>query len=532
MAICATMAGAPFTSCSDSETESPDVTESTDVTEVTKGVLSISASKQSRSVSEARKADYDATEFESGDEIGLYVLSSTDKSSAYSSEYNCCNVRATYNGSSWELDNDIYLSEDDDAYIIAYYPYDSSVSTLPTSNDETLLFDLTPSTDDNEQTDVLVSGGVIVSSDDPAATLSLSHVLTRITLSIKVGEDTDEDDTDDSDTDDSSTTESSTDEEATEDTEDTEVIGTLKSASISADKLYGYIGLYLDDGSFTTYSQTKTDYDLTLSLNETLSTGTDTTVDVDFLISSESSTTLTVALVIDDNTYSFDINIEEDDGWSAGTQYIYNVTVTTEEESSSATSVNGYEAVDLGVSVLWATMNVGASSEEGYGDYYAWGEIDVPSDGIYSTSNCKLCGNTTVEDISGNATYDVARAKWKDPWRMPTKTEVQELIDGCTWTWGAMKDEDGNDVNGYYVTGNDNSIFLPAAGFNYSTSGTATSVNTAGGYWSSTYYTFNSTKAYSTFLQFTSSTKTVYRRYCYYGCSVRAVCDKSEEEEE
>ena len=500
MAICATMAGAPFTSCSDSETESPDVTESTDVTEVTKGVLSISASKQSRSVSEARKADYDATEFESGDEIGLYVLSSTDKSSAYSSEYNCCNVRATYNGSSWELDNDIYLSEDDDAYIIAYYPYDESFgTTLPTSNDGTLLFDLTPSTDDNVQTDVLVSGGVTVSSDDPAAELSLGHVLTRITLSIKVGEDTDE-----------------------EDTEDTEVIGTLTSASISADELYGYIGLYLDDGSFTTYSQTKTDYDLTLSLKEDLSTGDEKTVD--FLISSESSTTLIVALVIDDTTYSFDI---EEDAWTAGTQYIYNVTVTTEEESSSATYVNGYKAVDLGVSVLWATMNVGASSEEGYGDYYAWGEITVPSDGIYSTSNCKLNGNTTVEDISGNATYDVARAKWEDPWRMPTKTEVQELIDGCTWTWGTL-----NEVNGYYVTGNGNSIFLPAAGFNYSSSGTASSVNTAGGYWSSSYYSYSSSKAFSYSLLFTSSSKSVTRRLCYYGGSVRAVCDKDEEEAE
>ena len=515
MAICATMAGAPFTSCSDSETESPDVTESMDVTEVTNAALSISASKQSRSVSGARKADYDATEFESGDEIGLYVLSATDKSSAYSSDYNCCNVRATYNGSSWELDNDIYLSEDDDAYIIAYYPYDSTVSTIPTSENKVLLFDLTASTDDNVQTDVLVSEGVTVGSEDPSVELSLSHVLTRITLSIKVG-----DDTDDSDTDDSSTTESSTDEDDTED--DTEVIGTLTSASISADELYGYIGIYLDNGSFTTYSQTKTDYDLTLSLNEDLSTGTDATVDVDFLISSESSTTLTVALVIDDTTYSFDIDIEEDT-WTAGTQYIYNVTVTTEEDSSSATYVNDYEAVDLGTGVLWATMNVGATSVEGYGDYYQWGEITT-HEGNYSQDNCTLKSNTSVTDISGNATYDVARYLWKDPWRIPTKTEVQELIDNCTWTWGTL-----NDVNGFYVTGNGNSIFLPAAGY-YNGSSVLTQCTTYGYYWSSTYY--SSSKAYCFYFTSSSNSATLYNnRAKYYGSTVRAVCDKDEEEE-
>ena len=516
MAICATMAGTPFTSCSDSETESPDVTESTDVTEVTKGALSISASKQSRSVSEARKADYDAEEFESGDEIGLYVLSATDKSSAYSSDYNCCNVRATYNGSSWELDNDIYLSEDDDAYIIAYYPYDSTVSTIPTSSNDGLLFDLTPSTDDNEQTDVLVSKGVTVSSEDPAVELSLSHVLTRITLSIKVGEDTEEDDTDDSSTDDSSTTESSTEES---DTEDTEVIGTLTSASISADELYGYIGIYLDNGSFTTYSQTKTDYDLTLSLNEDLSTGTDTTVDVDFLIPSESSTTLTVALVIDEETYSFEI--EEDEDWTAGYQYIYNVTITTEEESSSATYVNGYEAVDLGTGVLWATMNVGATSPEEYGNYYAWGEITVPSDGTYSTSNCTLYSDTSVEDISGNASYDVARKNWGSTWRIPTYDEITALINNCTWTWDTL-----NDVKGCYVEGNGNKIFLPAAGL-YNGGSTLSVAGSTGSYWSST-ITTTSYRAYSFY--FTSSTHSTYnKRGKNLGMSVRAVCYKDDE---
>ena len=445
MAICATMACTPFTSCSDSETESPDVTESTKV------ALSISASKQNGSGTDARKADYDAEDFEDGDEIGLYVLSAEDMQNAYIDEETCYNVRATYDGSSWTLDNDIYFSEDDDAYVIAYYPYDSSLETLPTSNDGTLLFDLTPSTDDNVQTDVLASGGVIVSSDSPQANLSLSHVLTRITLTIEVAD-------------------------------DITTSGTLTSASISADELYGDVGLYIDeDGSFQTYSTTKAD-DLTLSLNETLSSDSGATVD--FLIPSESSATLTVALVIDGTTYSFEI---EEDEWAAGYQYSYNVTITTgddddddeEEETSSAT----YEAVDLGddVSVLWATMNVGASSVKDYGNYYAWGEITVSSDGSYgSNSGFKLYGAYNVTDISGNASYDAATYNWGSSWRMPTKDEMTELFDECTYETTTYYG-----VYGCLITGtNGKTIFLPSGGY-YDTYGFQ-SESVQGLYWTST----------------------------------------------
>ena len=456
MAICATMAGVPFTSCSDSETESPDVTESAKV------ALSISASKQNGSGTDARKADYDAEDFEDGDEIGLYVLSAEDMQSAYIDEETCYNVRAEYDGSSWTLDNDIYFSEDDDAYVIAYYPYDSSLETLPTSNDGTLLFDLTPS--GNDQTDVLASEGVTVSSDSPQAKLSLSHVLTRITLTIEVAD-------------------------------DITTSGSLTSASISGDELYGDVGLYIDEnGSFQTYSTTKAD-DLTLSLSETLSTAEETIVD--FLISSESSTELTVALVINDTTYSCEI---EEDAWTAGYQYNYGVTITTEEEGDDGdddgddddeedddeeeeTSSATYEAVDLGddVSVLWATMNVGASSVKDYGNYYAWGEITVSSDGSYgSNSGFKLYGAYNVTDISGNASYDAATYNWGNSWRMPTRAEMTELFDECTYETTTY-----NGVYGCLITGtNGKTIFLPSGGY-YDTYGFQ-SEGVQGLYWTST----------------------------------------------
>lgn len=121
------------------------------------------------------------------------------------------------------------------------------------------------------------------------------------------------------------------------------------------------------------------------------------------------------------------------------------------------------EAVDLGLpsGTLWANFNVGATAPEEYGNYYAWGEIETKS--TYSDPSA-MCG-ITIDDISGNATYDVAAAKWGDGWRMPTEDELEELINQCEWG-----PETVNGVNGYKFVGpNGNSIFLPAAGYKIDT---------------------------------------------------------------
>ena len=154
----------------------------------------------------------------------------------------------------------------------------------------------------------------------------------------------------------------------------------------------------------------------------------------------------------------------------------------------------GHEYVDLGLSVKWATCNVGASSPEDYGNYYAWGETNVKSS--YETSNCSTY-EKRMNDIKGNSQYDVARKNWGGAWRMPTCDELNELRNNCTWTWTTQ-----NGVNGYKVTGtNGNSIFLPAAGFR-----DGSSLNLAGSfgfYWSSTPYESHSYNAYG--LDFSSS---------------------------
>ncbi|MBQ0021693.1 MAG: hypothetical protein KBT29_00455 [Prevotellaceae bacterium] len=149
-------------------------------------------------------------------------------------------------------------------------------------------------------------------------------------------------------------------------------------------------------------------------------------------------------------------------------------------------TLNGHEWVDLGLSVKWATCNIGASSPSDYGDYYAWGETSTKSS--YDGSNCfdclgnswityKIDGQTRITPSSG---HDAARENWGSTWRMPTDAENDELCTKCTWTWTSM-----NGHNGYTVTGpNGNSIFLPAAGYRISMN--SANVGSGGTYWSST----------------------------------------------
>ena len=142
--------------------------------------------------------------------------------------------------------------------------------------------------------------------------------------------------------------------------------------------------------------------------------------------------------------------------------------------------INGHEYVDLGLpsGLKWATCNVGANAPHEYGDYFAWGETSTKTE--YALDNSRTYGVKNMSDISGNSNYDAARANWGGSWRMPTKGEMEELRDECTWTKTSQ-----SGVNGYKVTGpNGNSIFLPAAG--YCDGSSRNCVGEGGYYWSST----------------------------------------------
>lgn len=122
--------------------------------------------------------------------------------------------------------------------------------------------------------------------------------------------------------------------------------------------------------------------------------------------------------------------------------------------------------IDLGLpsGTLWACCNVGASSPEGYGGYYAWGETEEKV--RYDWENYKYCDGSaeTCHDLGTNiigSQYDVAHVKWGDSWQMPNLDQFNELYENCTHTWVYS-----NGIYGCRYTGpNGGSIFIPFSGF-------------------------------------------------------------------
>lgn len=110
------------------------------------------------------------------------------------------------------------------------------------------------------------------------------------------------------------------------------------------------------------------------------------------------------------------------------------------------------KSVDLGLSVKWASFNIGAASETDSGELYYWGDPDNSGGGNYEPpSLINICGTK----------YDIAKHIWGDSWRLPSKREQEELIFYCTWRRMTI-----NGVSGMRVVGlNGNSIFLPPTGY-------------------------------------------------------------------
>lgn len=160
---------------------------------------------------------------------------------------------------------------------------------------------------------------------------------------------------------------------------------------------------------------------------------------------------------------------------------------------------NNHAYVDLGLNVKWATCNIGAKSPEEYGDFFAWGET-APKDvyngvtykyfrddnGNYGLTKYCLSGYGLNEGYLGftdskftlDKEDDAACVNWGGSWRMPNMGDFYELC-LLKWEWETV-----NGISGYKITSfNGNSIFLPAAGYNYG--GAVNNVNDYGCYWSS-----------------------------------------------
>ena len=230
--------------------------------------------------------------------------------------------------------------------------------------------------------------------------------------------------------------------------------------------------------------------------------------------------------------------------------------------ANNGTGEEGIDWVDLGIrlngkKILFATRNLGASSPEEYGDYYAWGATEpwctgydqngttltASNDAAYVARHWqdgKSAGYTRANapfysgsDYTTYATegdvlaaeHDAARVQWGADWRMPTTEEMQTLYDNTTNVWTDNYNNTG--IAGYIFTGKGNyansSLFLPAAGsFNGASYGNGGSY---GFYWSSTLY--SSTRG--RFLYFLSGNVNPQGNYSrYLGFSVRAVRAVSE----
>ena len=192
-----------------------------------------------------------------------------------------------------------------------------------------------------------------------------------------------------------------------------------------------------------------------------------------------------------------------------------------------------YEYVDLGLSVKWAKCNVGAEKETDAGLYFAWGETtgytasQVGTDKQFSWSDYKYGNsnsNLTKYNQSDGKTVlesadDAASQIMGGEWRMPTETEIQELLSNTNKEWTQV-----NGVNGYKFTSNkegyqNNSIFIPAAGRCYD--GSVYNVGYYGYVWSSSLYTSDPSYAWS--LNFYSGNCNMSNGSRCYGQSVRGV---------
>ena len=146
--------------------------------------------------------------------------------------------------------------------------------------------------------------------------------------------------------------------------------------------------------------------------------------------------------------------------------------------NSGSGTYNGHEYVDLGLpnGTLWATCNVGATTPEDYGDYFAWGETNPKSDYNWDTYMfCKGAGNQLTkycnnEDYGYNGftdnlnkllpDNDAATTNWGSGWQMPTLEQWKELCQNTTSAWTIQ-----NNVGGcLFSASNGRNLFIPAAG--------------------------------------------------------------------
>ena len=165
--------------------------------------------------------------------------------------------------------------------------------------------------------------------------------------------------------------------------------------------------------------------------------------------------------------------------------------------------LNNHPWIDLGLSVKWATCNIGAHTSENIGTHYAWGELQPKSPQLYTIDHYQYTG-------------DVVSQEWGEGWRLPTLKEQEELLHKCRWIWTRNEHSCGFTIIGP----NNNTIYLPAAGVHCGKG--LVELSKQGGYWSKTLLPANTDYAY--YLHFTPGERKWKISRHFYGRSIRPVC--------
>lgn len=379
------------------------------------------------SIESTRAAGIEDREFKSGEYIGFFV---GDRKDAW-------NVLATYNTDEkrWMLDNGNIMLDGQERLVRAYYPYDE-FGTM----ENFMGFQVFAGVNH------LVSNSEYVWNSHPTAELKFRHLMARVKFVVNNPEKLE-----------------------------------LSNITLSGKNIYS-TGLYYFEKEY-----------ISLWNNEPVvveNTNEDKTMEVQSID----------ALLIPANAGEVELTLN----FAEGKKYTTTVSLPELKQGGyyqlpitlkDASTPEEHEYVDLGLpsGTLWATCNVGAEKPEGYGDYFAWGETSPKEKYDYETY--KWCNGTSSSftKYNSNSKYgtvdnktvlepedDAAHVNWGGTWRMPTDSEIQELIDNCTWTWTTLNGISGFNVEGY----NGNFIFLPAAGCYWDTS--AGGMGEIGYYWSNT----------------------------------------------
>ncbi len=196
------------------------------------------------------------------------------------------------------------------------------------------------------------------------------------------------------------------------------------------------------------------------------------------------------------------------------------------------------DCVDLGLpsGKIWATCNLGANTPEEYGTYFAWGEVEPKKE--YEWTNYKLgngetdskikmtkyCSHSKRGEVDNllqlEAADDAAATLSAGKWRIPTKEEWEELLDGCTWEWVKNYNGKGFDMKKGTSKTNGNTILFPFSGYYNGTAFIKDEIE----FWTANQKADNGLEAYYVrMLTHNQSTKNGLRKQ---GMPIRAVANK------